>query len=106
MIEFKPMYPFNMIVLNLSLVRAVGYHSAAVLSAIADDLHYHPEKAKDIYMRISVIYILNYTGLSSDELVEAIDKLKAEGIITLNPDNPVDDDGNFQISLNEEAFEI
>lgn len=106
MIELKPMYPFNMIVLNLSLVRAVGYHSAAVLSAIADDLHYYPEKAQEIYMRIPVRYILNYTGLSSDELIEAIDKLKAEGIITLNPDNPVDDDGNFQISINEEAFEI
>ena len=106
MIEIEPLDYLYPLILNRGLVKALGYHATAVLQTICEEFWHDPIKQRTLYFTVSIKHIMNSTYLSADELIDAIDKLKAEGIITLNPDNPVDDDGNFQISINEEAFEI
>lgn len=106
MIDLKPSYPLNFIFLNKGLIKAFGYQAAAVIEAIAHELKYHPEKAREIYFTISIRFILNFAVLSADELIEAIQKLESEGIIVLDPDEPINEKDELRIFFNEEDFEI
>lgn len=106
MLEVNTFDYFNPILLNRGLVKALGYHPAAIIKAICEDLAHNPDKQRTLYFAISIKYLLNNTYLSGDEFIEALDKLRDEGIIKLNPEQPITDDNELYLSLNEEALEI
>ena len=106
MIRFEPLDFFDLLLLNRGLVRSLGYHPAAIIQAICKELGHHPEKKRTLYFTVSVKYLLKDTYLSEDEFIEALDKLRDEDIIRLNPEQPITDNNELYISLNEEAFEI
>ena len=106
MLEVNSIDFFNPIILNRGLVKTLGYHPTIIIQAIFEELVHNPEKQRTLYFTVSIKYLLNNTYLSEDEFIEALDKLRDEGIIKLNPEQPITDDNELYISLNEEAFEI
>lgn len=106
MLEINSIDFFNPIILNRGLVKALGYHPAAILQVICEELAHNPEKQRTLYFTVPIKYIFRDTYLSEDEFIEALDKLRDEGIIKLNPEQPITDDNELYLSLNEEAFEI
>lgn len=106
MLEIEPLDYLNPIILNRALVKALGYYAAAVLQTICEKFWHVPTKQRTLYFTVSIKYLMDNTYLSEDEFIEAIDKLRDEGIIKLNPEQPITDDNELYLSLNEEAFEI
>lgn len=106
MLEIEPLDYLYPLILNRSLVKALGYHATAVLQTICEEFWHDPIKQRTLYFTVSIKHIMNSTYLSADELVEALDKLRDEDIIKLNPEQPITDDNELYLSINEEAFEI